>query len=134
MRFDPASFMANLFLDYHKTKWFLQTNKRGLEKAPAFLQMNYAPSMMMNLRIITMTFTLMNWKSKRKKNILIKSCLNLSVEAHDKTFTTNLFDKRDAFQFYNNKNNSIVTILLGSWILNLGSWIIKVRVFFGKKH
>ena len=80
--------------------------------------------MMMNLRIITMIFTLMSWKSKRKKNILVKSCLNLSVEAHDKTFKTNLFDKRDAFQFYNNKNIIINIIIIKKNIIIIKSWIL----------
>ena len=61
-------------------------------------QTTYARLIMIHFKINTMIFILISWNS-RGKILLMPRFLDLDVEIHDRKFTTNLFDKADAFSF-----------------------------------
>ena len=63
--------------------------------------MTYALLTMMNLKIITTIF-LYNFLSYPEDMKILVRILVLSIEFHDTKFTTELFDKKDAFPFYIN--------------------------------
>ena len=63
--------------------------------------MAYAFSVMIDSKLITFTFILMSWKSRKKNEDVCKtSLLYASREDHDKKFSTNLIHKRSGSPFY----------------------------------
>ena len=86
---DLALFMKNLFLCHYERKGKKKKKHvKGWKYFQIFLGlwMIYALSTRANLKIISMRFIL------RKLKIVVKPH-NLSIEVHDKKFTTKLFDE-----------------------------------------
>ena len=105
---DPTTFATNYFLYYYDRKWFLEIKKWDLLKARLF------PNI---FRFIINLCTFNNDEfenyyneiypgemelNKENEDPCKASFLNISIEVLYRKFTTELFDKRDAFHFYIN--------------------------------
>ena len=105
---DPIHFIANLFFYNYERKWLFQTKKRNLRKASIFpnifrftnglctfnndeFENNYNKIYPDELQV-----------KKENADSCNASFFDLAIEVNDRKFTTDLFNKRDAFPFYSN--------------------------------
>ena len=102
---DSVPFLANLVLYYHERKLLLQTKEQYLQKARIFSNIF---SFINGLRAFSKNEFENDWNHIYPGDLELKnenedpfkaSFLDLSIEVYDRTFTTDLFDKRDPFTF-----------------------------------
>ena len=103
MAFDQSLLWQTNFCSIMKSSGFFKQKSGTFEGLIYFqkflgLLMIFAPSAMINLKMITTIFILMSCNSRKKMKIFCKaSFLDLSIEAHYRKYTTELFNKRDLF-------------------------------------
>ena len=107
---DPGSFITNLFLYYYERRWLLEIIKKTVN-AKGSISFKYF-WFIDDLCIFNNDEFENNYNDIYANELELKKenddpskalFLDLSIEAHDRKFSTKLFNKRDAFPFYINR-------------------------------